>query len=220
MTHALGLALNARPVPGTNGRHWRSAAPDELDAAGWAALVADGITTAVDLRNDAESGVAVDRPLHIATLRCPLEDPSDPDYNALWRHNRAHPDFSLWGIEHWPDLWRAALEAIAGAPGGLLIHCAGGRDRTGVLLAVLLHRAGVDRTVVLDDYEAGIRGVEAMLAARGESDHPSAIPRERLEEFVTSYRGALDAMLDRVSGALDRAGLTDAADAAARRLVA
>ncbi|MDQ1424868.1 MAG: protein-tyrosine phosphatase, partial [Acidimicrobiaceae bacterium] len=48
-----------------------------------------------------------------------------------------------------------ALERIA-APGGTpaLVHCAAGKDRTGVLVALLLDAAGVDRDVIVADYAA------------------------------------------------------------------
>src|SRR4029077_7038622 len=48
-----------------------------------------------------------------------------------------------------------ALERIV-APGGTpaLVHCAAGKDRTGVLVALLLDAAGVDRDVIVADYAA------------------------------------------------------------------
>jgi protein-tyrosine phosphatase len=44
-------------------------------------------------------------------------------------------------------------------PGGLpaLFHCAGGKDRTGLVAALLLTLLGVDRETVLDDYELTTR---------------------------------------------------------------
>ena len=47
----------------------------------------------------------------------------------------------------------AALESIA-APGGApaLVHCAIGKDRTGVLVALLLGAAGVERKAIVADY--------------------------------------------------------------------
>jgi protein-tyrosine phosphatase len=46
-----------------------------------------------------------------------------------------------------------ALERLV-APGGLpaLVHCAIGKDRTGVLIALLLDAAGVDRAAIVADY--------------------------------------------------------------------
>jgi protein-tyrosine phosphatase len=36
--------------------------------------------------------------------------------------------------------------------GALLVHCALGKDRTGIVIAVLLDAVGVDRSAILDDY--------------------------------------------------------------------
>jgi protein-tyrosine phosphatase len=217
--HPLGLETNARAIPASGGRHWRSAAPDTLDGDGWRALKAADVTTVVDLRNDSELPDEPASPRGVTVVRAPLEDVDDPDYIAVWDHNWAHPDFYLWGIRHWPALWEVALGAIADAPGGVLVPCAGGRDRTGLLVAVVLDRAGVDRTIVLDDYETGLRGANAMHASRGEPDHRAAIPADRLEAIVDRLRTALDRVLDQVPAALEDAGLTDVADRAASRLV-
>jgi protein tyrosine/serine phosphatase len=47
----------------------------------------------------------------------------------------------------------AAVRAVANAPaGGLVIHCAGGKDRTGLLSAFVLHLAGVADEDVAADY--------------------------------------------------------------------
>jgi protein tyrosine/serine phosphatase len=47
----------------------------------------------------------------------------------------------------------AAVRALAQAPeGGIVIHCVGGKDRTGLLVAFLLHLAGVDDREVAADY--------------------------------------------------------------------
>lgn len=216
MSWPLGAAINARTIPGTGERHWRSAAPDRLDDAGWAELRARGITTVVDLRNDDELPPASSRPMAVAVVRAPLEDPQDPQYAELWAGDWARPDFYGWGIGQWPSLWRAAFEGIAAAPGGILVHCAAGRDRTGALVAVLLERAGVAREIVLDDYELAVRGTSRMRALRSEE---ADIPPERLDGVIARYRALLADTLDALPEALERSGLTDAADRAARRLI-
>jgi hypothetical protein len=218
MSYRLGVETNARAIPGTSGRFWRSAAPDELDDDGWRTLLDAEVTTIVDLRNDSEVPTQRSHPAGVTVVRAPLEDMEDPDYARLWERNWAHPDFYLWGIRHWPALWEVALNALADAPGGVLVHCAGGRDRTGLLVAVLLDRGGVERARVLGDYEAGLRGVNAMLAARGLEGHPADVPADRLEEFVVRYRVALDRVLDEVPSAVEDAGLATVADRATRAL--
>lgn len=50
------------------------------------------------------------------------------------------------------DAYSRTFEALAEAPGPLLIHCAAGKDRTGVLAALLHHVAGVSDEDVMEDY--------------------------------------------------------------------
>ena len=48
-----------------------------------------------------------------------------------------------------------ALEAVAAPEGApALVHCSAGKDRTGVLVALLLDVAGVDRAAIVADYAA------------------------------------------------------------------
>jgi protein tyrosine/serine phosphatase len=50
------------------------------------------------------------------------------------------------------DLFRQYFQALAEADGPVLIHCAAGKDRTGVLAALTHHIAGVSREDILADY--------------------------------------------------------------------
>ncbi|HEX3832394.1 MAG TPA: tyrosine-protein phosphatase, partial [Solirubrobacteraceae bacterium] len=53
-----------------------------------------------------------------------------------------------------PDSVVATVRAIACADGAVLVHCAAGKDRTGVLVALALDAAGVDRATIVGDYLA------------------------------------------------------------------
>ncbi|GAB1641848.1 hypothetical protein KRMM14A1259_22710 [Krasilnikovia sp. MM14-A1259] len=52
----------------------------------------------------------------------------------------------------------AALRAIARADEAVLVHCAGGRDRTGMISAMVLHIAGATDEAIIEDYATGWRG--------------------------------------------------------------
>ena len=54
--------------------------------------------------------------------------------------------------ERHQDLFRRYFLALAEAKGPVLIHCAAGKDRTGVLAALTHHIAGVSDDDVIDDY--------------------------------------------------------------------
>lgn len=53
-----------------------------------------------------------------------------------------------------PDSIAASIRTIANARGAALVHCAAGKDRTGVLVALALDAAGVDRKTIISDYLA------------------------------------------------------------------
>jgi protein tyrosine/serine phosphatase len=40
-----------------------------------------------------------------------------------------------------------------------LIHCEQGKDRTGVIIAIILSACGVDRQVIVDDYSKSRQGL-------------------------------------------------------------
>jgi protein-tyrosine phosphatase len=57
-------------------------------------------------------------------------------------------------LEHRPDSIVGALEDVASASGAAIVHCAAGKDRTGVVVALALSVAGVERSAIIDDYLA------------------------------------------------------------------
>jgi protein-tyrosine phosphatase len=51
-----------------------------------------------------------------------------------------------------PDSIVAALRLIARPGGATVVHCAAGKDRTGVVVALALDAVGVERNAIVDDY--------------------------------------------------------------------
>jgi protein tyrosine/serine phosphatase len=66
-------------------------------------------------------------------------------------------------LEDRPDQVVAALRSIAQSPGAALVHCAAGKDRTGVVVALALTAAGVHRDEVIADYAATGERMAAVL---------------------------------------------------------
>lgn len=68
-----------------------------------------------------------------------------------------------------PDRAGAALSAIVSAPpGGVLFHCIGGRDRTGMIAMLLLCAAQTESEEIVEDYLETVRlgGTRAARAGR------------------------------------------------------
>lgn len=63
-----------------------------------------------------------------------------------------------------PDSIAASIRTIANARGAVLVHCAAGKDRTGVVVALALDAAGVDREAIVSDYLATGQRIEAIMA--------------------------------------------------------
>ncbi len=61
-----------------------------------------------------------------------------------------------------------ALRAVTAAPGASVVHCAAGKDRTGVLVAMVLDAVGVEREAVIEDYVLSATQVEAIFRRRAE----------------------------------------------------
>jgi protein-tyrosine phosphatase len=214
-------------LPTADGRVTRRGAvvrgdnPDGLTPAGWAALRAHGIRTIVDLRDEDErTGGA---PAGVEAVQLPL-DGDDP---AFWERWRSGPQFATplyyrAHLERFPERSARVIAAVAGAaPGGVLIHCVGGRDRTGQIAMLLLALAGVAPEQIAADYELSATGLSRRYEALGEEDQGAAVARYLAErktsanEVIVSTLAELD-----VAATLRAGGLSaEAIEAARRRLL-
>jgi protein-tyrosine phosphatase len=119
------------------------------------------------------------------------------------------------------DTIAGIVTIAANTRGPLLVHCAAGKDRTGIVTAVLLRSAGVTRGAVVGDYLATgstARRRRERVAAFGIEFRPSVVP----DEFFDVSRDAISAVLDVVESSPDHTVSkwliehgTDAADIAA-----
>ncbi len=180
----------------------------------------------------------------------PLED--DPrvrvDHRSLYPETGGGTDFDLGTIKPWgdgmgadlpdeaptvraylgylqrrPDSIVEALRTIATTEGATLVHCAAGKDRTGVVVALALAVAGADREAVAADYLAtgeNIEGIVGRLAATttyGQevrvddvaSHRPKVGMMQRVFELIDEVHGGVEAWLT-------THGLTDEERAALR----
>jgi protein-tyrosine phosphatase len=141
------------------GQVFRADALHKLTAEDLAAFRRLGVSTVYDLRGDDERS---EFPGPVPSLHVPIVGrPRDVDPPA------SPPQMTIRdGEEMLRDLYVGALVHSAAEIGGIirdladaartpaLFHCHGGKDRTGIVAAVLLLALGVDRETVLDDYEA------------------------------------------------------------------
>ncbi len=81
--------------------------------------------------------------------------------------------------------------------GAALVHCAAGKDRTGVIVALMLDAVGVEREAVVADYALSAERVEAMFrrwtAASGEPMPLDVEVHKPRVAVMTEFLGGLDA---------------------------
>lgn len=58
----------------------------------------------------------------------------------------------------------ATLRLIAGTDGATVVHCAAGKDRTGVVIAIALAEVGVERQAIVEDYAMSAERIERIFA--------------------------------------------------------
>jgi protein tyrosine/serine phosphatase len=108
-------------------------------------------------------------------------------------------------LQRRPDSVVAALRAIAEPDGATVVHCAAGKDRTGMIVAFALTVAGVDRDAIAADYgatESQLGAILDLLSRSGlydrEVKNPTSIPlptadtmREALAAVDEEFGGVL-----------------------------
>ena len=152
--------------------------------------------TVIDLREPderTEPGEGVD------TIHVPLDRiDEDPEFWDDWMHGPQFGTPLYYGpfVSRFPERIEEVLDAIEGArPGGVLFHCVGGRDRTGMVAIAALAAVGVEPEAIAADYERG--------AARAHT-HDPVLERHLSERGISARELVLDlvAMLN-----LDRPAL-------------
>jgi protein-tyrosine phosphatase len=188
-----GLPLRAGGVTRT-GVLVRSDNLASLSPAGRHAMLDYGITTVIDLRAESEIKGAPGPPFSKFQTTTPVSSP-EPEGEARVPAYLNLPlvddeiAFVLNEAPTMPDRYKVIIDrrqkalgttfnAIANAGGPVLFHCFAGKDRTGVVAAMMLSLAGVGPEAIGADYAE----TDAQLAARYKEWLAKA-SRERLEEM-------------------------------------
>lgn len=116
-----------------------------VDATGWQQMLDDGVTTVIDVRTPPEIRArphdpAATPPESIARLHLPVEDIAD---TGFWRRHQPypmHPDAYPDTMRTFGDRVATAITALRDAwgTGGAVLHCTAGRDRTGLVIGLML----------------------------------------------------------------------------------
>ncbi|MFF3001712.1 tyrosine-protein phosphatase [Kitasatospora sp. NPDC057940] len=191
---------------------------DRLTAEGWDALLDHGVRTVVDLRNTEEYKPLLPLPEGVELIRVPLDELAGPAWWEAYGRLDGTPLALRPYLDHCPHAAAALIAAIAGArPGGLVVHCGAGRDRTGLAALLLLALAGVERAAIVEDYQLSGPNVRPLYGMLGLPDQYHRIDAVLAEAGTTAEAALADALegLD-PAGYLLAAGATPAEVAAVR----
>jgi len=183
----------------------RSDHPAKLTALGWAALYAHGIRTIITLATVGKAEAMPDtapRPSDLTTRLAEIEDLGDKEFLTEWAATGlwCTPLYYRYALQRWPERHAAAIGEIALArPGGVLVHCIGGRDRTGIIALLLLAFAGVSADDIAADYD---------LSVDAERDEILAQAHTTSRAVILDTLAGLDAEAYLRSGGLSQAELT------------
>jgi protein-tyrosine phosphatase len=168
----------------------------KLSDDGWQALTDYGVTTIVDLRLSDELAEDPPRELDLDVVHIPVFEGDAAFWAALdarlsgldaVAHKR---EAYLAALEQWHRRFGEAFAAVANARDGIVVvHCAGGKDRTGLVSALLLRRELRSRLAaapaeamrgVLEETERRRGSVAGYLREAGVDDETLARGRARI----------------------------------------
>lgn len=222
-------ATGARLRPGRLYRSGHHAAATEADLEAMSAL---NIAVVVDLRRAAErermpsrrhaafAGEVISGPVGVAeddpfwALMRSAELSAEAVRGYLLDYYRAAP-FEPRHV----DLFSRYFRALARTDGAVLIHCAAGKDRTGMLAALTHHLVGVHRDDIVADYlltndfiafDRRVPQAVQMLARETGREPPEAALRTAMSvesayleaalSTIADHHGSLDAYLEQALG--------------------
>ncbi|MDH4362734.1 MAG: tyrosine-protein phosphatase [Acidimicrobiia bacterium] len=169
-----------------------------------------GVTRVIDLRSEDERsdpgiGLLADAPAE--NHHVPILDQT----SSVWAGGTVRlADLYRSMLEASADRFARAVHLIARADGPVVFHCAAGKDRTGLVAALVLGLLGVDDRDICEDYAAtgevaaqlrqrietmaaDPRYAERFAAVRGRPDWP-----ELVEEITSAHYSTMAALLDEI----------------------
>jgi protein-tyrosine phosphatase len=192
------------------GRLFRSDALHELTAEDLQVLRQVGLASVIDLRTATElertgRGPLGDEPiayLHASVLQEEggesVATPAPPEGDPAERY--------MWYLSVGGDALTKALTMAADpANQPVVFHCTAGKDRTGVLAALVLDILGVDHSVIVEDYTITQTRMELILNRLRRDpvwgDSVAAIPARQVHAEASTMEGFLELLYERHGGA-------------------
>lgn len=201
---AIEIAHNVRHLGGyaaANGRTTnesiiRSASLHRLTTNGLGTLADAGVEVIVDLRStvERERDVTPDgAAFGIQQVHAPVFE-QDASPAGLGAEFKGYGPVYISMLETGTAAYRRLFEAIAETDGGLVFHCAAGKDRTGVAAALLLDLAGVEEAAIIEDFSISATLLQPAfsewlpkMAERGISEEKARGLMSSEPEYMTTF---------------------------------
>ena len=184
MSSLLQSTKNTRVLPTGTNRYFRSDFPENLTDEEIRWLLDNNITTIVDLRSDEE----------IAKKPCSLKEIEEFRYFHLPVTGGGDTPKSLEHLhivyqQMIDDKMKNIIDIIMNAESKVMYFCTAGKDRTGVVSALILKRLGFSDEIIIDDYMKSKDNLMGMLTAyvntHPEVDIEIIIPhRDNMEQLL------------------------------------
>lgn len=182
------------------GRFYRGDGQHKLTDRDQALLLGRGIHTVIDLRHAKEVSVAKDAFAdsdNVAYHNVDLINPAttnQPQVNSLGQ-------LYLSMLDNSQDAFLRIFEILANpSDEAILFHCTAGKDRTGMVAALLLDLAGVPHTTIIEDYamtaECLLPIMDGLRAGR-----PEGMPADLYERFLGCDPSNMEMMLQHLHAA-------------------
>jgi protein-tyrosine phosphatase len=202
---------------------------NKLAPVGVKALVAYGVRTVIDLRDPRElkrfpNPLVGAPPQGVVFVNVPLI--SGAEWEAIKDPSRMAEGYVLTARLSHANIARAIAAVADASPGGVVIHCHAGKERTGIVAALLLSLAGASDATVADDWIASDAYLQPLYEEWLANETDPTVRANRAEGFVTLAEHILDVLthIRRSYGSLEEYLLAggvrpDQVDRARRRLV-
>lgn len=168
--------------------------PDDLDM-----LAALPLTTVVDLRQTHELDRDPSRLVGLSTVEVHNveiwgridaaggEKPADPfDITA----------FYIAALDHAGPAFVQVIDVLTAAKGVGMFHCTAGKDRTGLVAALILEAVGVEREVIIDDFALTDDRIEPLRVRLLADAEKHGVPREQFQRLLGATPDLLIPALD------------------------
>jgi protein-tyrosine phosphatase len=181
-----------------HGRLLRSDALHSLTRSGQDALLDLGVRTVVDLRTASELEELPSPLLDVPGVHC-VHAPIFTDEDTFPADVVTAADAYRWYLRDLQTGIAAAMSAIADSEAPpILVHCHAGKDRTGVVVALVLLLAGVGVEAIADDYTLSGVQLADVLARDRVTALEQGMDHVRAERLFTVRREAIVDMVERI----------------------